>query len=111
MLQKELAKRLTATPGTSSYGSLTLALQFHYRIEYLRTVDANVFLPKPEVDSALVRVTPRPVPEIPKCDFQVFQRLVRLGFSQRRKQLAKLLREQVTDWPAIARRLELNERA
>ena len=109
MLQKELAKRLTATPGTRDYGSLTLMLQFHHRIEYLRSVDANVFLPKPEVDSALVRVTPRAPQEIPECDFELFHRLVRLGFAQRRKQLAKLLREHVPDWPAVTRRLGVNE--
>jgi 16S rRNA (adenine1518-N6/adenine1519-N6)-dimethyltransferase len=111
MLQKEFAKRLTATPGTRDYGSLTLTLQFHHRIEYLRSVDANVFLPKPEVDSALVRVIPRAPQETPECDFELFQRLVRLGFSQRRKQLGKLLREYIPDWPAVTRRLGVNERA
>src|SRR5882762_1932599 len=57
MLQKELAKRLVAQPGTSDYGALTLLLQFHHRIEYLRTVAANVFVPRPDVDSAIVRIT------------------------------------------------------
>jgi 16S rRNA (adenine1518-N6/adenine1519-N6)-dimethyltransferase len=111
MLQKELAKRLTAMPGTSDYGALSLALQFHHRIEYLRTVDANVFLPRPDVDSALVRITPRSASEIPECNFDVFQRLVRLGFSQRRKQLAKLLREHVPNWQEVARELGASERA
>jgi 16S rRNA (adenine1518-N6/adenine1519-N6)-dimethyltransferase len=111
MLQKELAKRLTAEPRSSDYGSLTLMLQFHYRIEYLRTVDANVFVPKPDVDSALVRVTPRAPQETPDCDFAAFQRFVRLGFAQRRKQLGKLLREEITNWPAVAQDLGLDERA
>ena len=57
MLQKELAKRLVAMPGTSDYGSLTLFVQFHHRVEYLRSVRADVFLPKPDVDSALVRIS------------------------------------------------------
>ncbi|HEX4638017.1 MAG TPA: 16S rRNA (adenine(1518)-N(6)/adenine(1519)-N(6))-dimethyltransferase RsmA [Chthoniobacterales bacterium] len=111
MLQKELAKRLTATPRTSDYAALTLTLQFYHRIEYLRSVDANVFLPKPDVDSALVRVTPREWGDIPHCDFEIFQKLVRLGFSQRRKQLGKLLRDKVVDWETVAANLGFNSRA
>src|ERR1700730_10368975 len=87
MLQKELARRLVAVPATSDYGALTLLVQLHYRVEYLRTVPASVFLPKPEVDSGLVRVTPRDPRELSACDYKIFEELVRLGFSQRRKQL------------------------
>ena len=90
MLQKELAKRLVAAPATSDYGALTLHVQLHHRVEYLRTVPASVFLPKPEVDSALVRATPRDARELPVCNYKVFAELVRRGFSQRRKQLGKL---------------------
>ncbi len=111
MLQKELARRLAAQPGTSEYGSLTLLLQFHHRIEYLRVVAANVFLPKPEVDSALVRITARASTELPACDYKAFQEIVRLGFSQRRKQLAKLLRAKVPEWEGVAAELGLNSRA
>src|ERR1043166_9125649 len=50
MLQKELARRLGAAPRSKDYGALTLQIQLHYRVEYLRTVSANVFLPKPDVD-------------------------------------------------------------
>jgi 16S rRNA (adenine1518-N6/adenine1519-N6)-dimethyltransferase len=80
MLQKELARRLVAAPATSDYGALTLLVQLHYRVEYLRTVPASVFLPQPEVDSALVRVTPRDPRELPTCDYKVFAELVRQGF-------------------------------
>jgi 16S rRNA (adenine1518-N6/adenine1519-N6)-dimethyltransferase len=111
MLQKELAKRLVAQPGTSDYGALTLLLQFHHRLEYLRTVAANVFVPKPDVDSALVRITERAPHEIPACDYGTFQQLVRRGFSQRRKQLAKLIREIIPNWEEIAAELHLNVRA
>ena len=55
MLQKELARRLSAAPGTSDYGALTLIVQLHYRVDYLRTVPASVFLPQPDVDSAFVQ--------------------------------------------------------
>src|SRR3984893_7544045 len=76
MLQKELARRLVAVPATSDYGALTLLVQLHYRVEYLRTVPASVFLPKPEVDSALVRVTPRDPRELSACDYKIFEELV-----------------------------------
>jgi len=111
MLQKELAKRLVAQPGTGDYGALTLVLQLHHRVEYLRTVAANVFLPKPEVDSALVRITQRERHELPACDYNAFQELVRCGFSQRRKQLAKLVREKLPNWEEVAGEVGLNERA
>ena len=111
MLQKELARRLGAAPGTSDYGALTLQIQLHHRVEYLRTISANVFLPKPDVDSAIVRVTPREEQQLPACDYTAFQKLVRRGFSQRRKQLGKLLREEGADWQRIAGDLGLNPRA
>jgi 16S rRNA (adenine1518-N6/adenine1519-N6)-dimethyltransferase len=111
MLQKELAQRLNASPRTSNYGALTLQIQLHYRVEYLRTVSASVFLPRPDVDSALIRIAPRDGRELPACDYNVFERLVRRGFSQRRKQLGKLLREEVSTWEAISAELGLNPKA
>jgi len=111
MLQKELARRLVAAPATSDYGALTLQIQLHHRVEYLRKVPASVFLPKPDVDSALVRISPRDPQELPACNRKIFQKLVRRGFSQRRKQLGKLIREDVPDWEEIAVELSLNTRA
>ena len=111
MLQKEMAKRLSATPSTKDYGALTLQVQLHYRVEYLRTVPKTVFLPQPEVDSALVRITPRDPLDLPHCDYGLFEKLVRLGFSQRRKQLRKLLREFLPDWEKATEALGLNPRA
>src|SRR5437763_12473462 len=98
MLQKELARRFSASPGASDYGALTLVVQLHYRVDYLRTVPASVFLPQPDVDSAFVRISPRAPDEFPDHDSKTFLRLVRRGFSQRRKQLRNLLREEVPDW-------------
>jgi len=98
MLQKEMAQRLSAEPRSKDYGALTLMVQSRYRVEYLRTVPASVFLPRPEVDSAFIRISPRPADEFPNYDAEAFIRLVRKGFSQRRKQLQKLLREEVGDW-------------
>jgi 16S rRNA (adenine1518-N6/adenine1519-N6)-dimethyltransferase len=111
MLQKELARRLEAAPGTKDYGALTLQIQLRYRVEFLRTVSANVFLPKPDVDSALVRITPRNKDELPPCKVAIFEKLVRRGFSQRRKQLGKLIREDASNWEMIASELGLNPQA
>ncbi|HEX8678591.1 MAG TPA: 16S rRNA (adenine(1518)-N(6)/adenine(1519)-N(6))-dimethyltransferase RsmA, partial [Chthoniobacterales bacterium] len=76
MLQKEMARRLSAEPRSSDYGALTLLVQLHYRVEYLRTVPSTVFLPQPEVDSAFVKITPRAPLELEDCDPLRFARLV-----------------------------------
>lgn len=108
MLQKELARRLSASPSTADYGALTLQIQLHYRVEYLRTVPASVFLPKPEVDSALIRITPREPNELSAVDLNLFNQLVRRGFSQRRKQLGKLIADFVPNWKEAAAELGLD---
>jgi 16S rRNA (adenine1518-N6/adenine1519-N6)-dimethyltransferase len=59
-------------------------------------------VPQPDVDSAFVRITPRSANELPEYDTETFTKLVRLGFAQRRKQLQKLLREEVPDWETTA---------
>jgi 16S rRNA (adenine1518-N6/adenine1519-N6)-dimethyltransferase len=111
MLQKEMARRISAAPGTSDYGALTLAVQLNYRVEFLRNVPATVFLPQPDVDSAFVRITPRSPDELPPCDSETFFRLVRRGFSQRRKQLRNLLKEEVPDWVEAAATIGFDARA
>jgi 16S rRNA (adenine1518-N6/adenine1519-N6)-dimethyltransferase len=103
MLQKEVALRLSASPRTQSYGSLTLHVQAHHHVKYLRTIPASVFFPKPEVDSVLVKISPSDPLELPPHDNELLERLVRRGFSQRRKQLRKLLSaEIVDDWDSAA---------
>jgi 16S rRNA (adenine1518-N6/adenine1519-N6)-dimethyltransferase len=108
MLQKEMARRISAVPGTRDYGALSLVIQLQYRVEYLRTVPATVFLPEPDVDSAFVRIAPRPPGELPQPDPEVFSRIVRQGFSQRRKQLRNLLREELPDWADAASAIGFN---
>jgi 16S rRNA (adenine1518-N6/adenine1519-N6)-dimethyltransferase len=105
MLQKEVAVRLSARPGSKDYGILSLVLQSQLRIEYLRTVPAAVFFPQPEVDSAFVRLSPRPRGELPEYDRASFLKLVRLGFSQRRKQVGKLLAPLLSSWPEAAEKI------
>ena len=111
MLQKEMARRLSASPRTRDYGALTLRVQLHHRVKYLRSVAATVFLPRPDVDSALVRLEPRDPIELPEHNDQLLLKLIRIGFSQRRKQLRKLLREHATDWDALAAALTINPNA
>lgn len=111
MLQNEMARRLSASPSTSDYGALTAQAQLYYQIKYLRTIRATVFFPQPEVDSAVLQITPRDPLQLPECDHEVFQMLVRRGFSQRRKQLRKLLRQEVPDWNDAASALGFNPAA
>jgi 16S rRNA (adenine1518-N6/adenine1519-N6)-dimethyltransferase len=111
MLQREMAERLCAVPATKSYGALTLHIQFHYRVKYLRTIGSTVFFPQPEVDSAVVLLQPRDPETLPFCDHELFLELVRCGFSQRRKQLGKLLRDYVRDWDLAATTLRLDGKA
>ncbi len=111
MLQKELAGRLSARPRSSEYGALTIQVQARYRVECLRTIRASVFLPQPEVDSALVRLEPRSSGELPAFDQTIFRNLVTAGFSQRRKQLQKLLRDSVPDWGQAAQVIQCDPRA
>ena len=111
MLQKEMAKRISAEPRSSDYGSLSLVVQLHYRVEYLRTVPASVFLPQPDVDSAFIRLTPRAPDELPPHDANSFFRMVRQGFSQRRKQLRNLLRAEIPHWDEAAATIGFDPRA
>jgi 16S rRNA (adenine1518-N6/adenine1519-N6)-dimethyltransferase len=106
-----MAKRLSASPSTHDYGALTLRVQLHHCVKYLRTVSATVFFPQPDVDSAVVRILPRDPLELPARDDELLLRLIRAGFSQRRKQLRKLLRICVPDWDRVASDLQINPKA
>ena len=110
-LQKEVASRLSALPSSRDYGALTLRVQLHHRVEYLRTIPASVFVPRPDVDSALVRMSLRDPLELPERDDALFVKLVRRGFSQRRKQLQNLLRAHVPDWERVAAKLGFDPKA
>lgn len=87
-LQKEVADRFAATPRTSEYGAVTVLLQSVFHIEKVRALPPEVFYPRPRVDSAVLRLTRRP--SIPG-DLETFHAFVRRGFSQRRKQLKRVL--------------------
>lgn len=89
MLQKEVAERIVALPGTPQYGSLSVVCQFMAETELLFTVPRNVFFPRPEVSSAVVRLRVRRVTE--EVDRPLFFQLVDVVFQQRRKMLSSTL--------------------
>ena len=91
MIQKEVADRLCAAPGTKAYGILTVMLQTWYDAEYLFTVEPHVFNPPPKVRSAVVRLTRNGRRSLP-CDEELFRRVVKTTFNQRRKTLRNNLR-------------------
>lgn len=91
MIQKEVAERLASKPGKKAYGILSVLLQAWYDIEYLFTVDENVFNPPPKVKSAVVRLCRNSRKEL-GCDEQLFKTVVKTAFNQRRKQLRNSLK-------------------
>jgi 16S rRNA (adenine1518-N6/adenine1519-N6)-dimethyltransferase len=91
MIQKEVAQRLAAGPGSKTYGILSVLLQAYYRIEYLFTVNETVFIPPPKVKSAVIRLT-RNDREKLDCDEELFFKVVKTAFNQRRKTLRNSLR-------------------
>lgn len=90
MLQKEVAERLAAGPGTKARGILSVLLQAWYDIEYLFTVDPDVFNPPPKVKSGVIRMTRNGVTDL-GCDERLFKTIVKTSFGQRRKTLRNSL--------------------
>ncbi len=86
MLQREVAQRLAAKPGTKTRGILSVLLQTWYDVEYLFTVDENVFNPPPKVKSGVVKLTRNSVTDL-GCDERLFKTVVKTTFGQRRKTL------------------------
>lgn len=91
MLQKEVAERLAAAPGSKVYGILSVLLQAWYDVEYLFTVDEHVFNPPPKVKSGVIRCTRNNVTEL-GCDERLFKTIVKTVFGQRRKTLRNSIR-------------------
>lgn len=86
MIQKEVADRICAHPGTKAYGILSVLIQAWYTPEYLFTVEPSVFNPPPKVRSAVIRLT-RNDTRVLGCDETLFRRVVKTTFNQRRKTL------------------------
>ncbi len=90
MIQKEVAERLAAKPGNKQYGILSVLMQAWYDIEYLFTVQPYVFDPPPKVKSAVVRFTRNRRQQL-DCDEEMFKKVVKTAFNQRRKQMRNSL--------------------
>jgi 16S rRNA (adenine1518-N6/adenine1519-N6)-dimethyltransferase len=86
MLQKEVAERICAGPGSKTYGIMSVLLQAFYKTEYLFTVSEHVFSPPPKVKSGVIRLTRNDVTDL-GCDEALFFRVVKAAFNQRRKTL------------------------
>ena len=91
MFQKEVAERVAAGPGSKTYGILSVLLSAFYNIEYLFTVHEHVFNPPPKVKSAVIRLVRNDVTAL-ECDENLFVKVVKAGFNQRRKTLRNALR-------------------
>jgi 16S rRNA (adenine1518-N6/adenine1519-N6)-dimethyltransferase len=96
MIQHEVAVRMAAKPGNKQYGILSVLIQAWYNVEYLFTVEPSVFNPPPKVQSAVIRMTRNEVQHL-GCDEQLFKRVVKTVFNQRRKMLRVSLRQLVKE--------------
>ena len=91
LMQREVADRLAAPPGSRAYGALSVGVQATCRVERLLTVRAGAFHPAPRVASALVRLTPRPDPVVSPAEAPAFRAFVTACFTRRRKQLRNVV--------------------
>ncbi len=95
MLQKEVAERITANPGTKNYGSLSIAIQYYTEAEIVMTVPRTVFMPPPNVDSAVIRLMKREKPAVSVISEDFFFIVTRSSFAQRRKTILNNLTSQL----------------
>lgn len=100
MIQREVAQRICAQPGTAAYGAFTLLCQYYADREILYDVPPSCFLPAPKVVSSVLRMTVRGQPPVPVADEAFFFRLVRAAFGQRRKTLVNVL------YPLLEKRVD-----
>lgn len=103
MVQKEVAKRICAAPGSSDYGAFSIYVQYHADARILFNVPAGCFVPQPKVDSAVIRLTPLETPTVMVRDEKLFFAIVRAAFNQRRKTLVNAIQ------PAFGGRLDKTE--
>ena len=108
-MQKEVAERMAAGTGSKAYGSLSIAVQYYCEPELVVVVPSGAFVPAPNVDSAVIRLTKRREPAVSVPDEERFFRVIHTAFAQRRKTLSNALR-QVMDVDAI-RRADVDPRA
>ena len=109
MVQMEVANRLTAGSGDSSYGSLSVYTAYHMRTEYLFTVPRTAFRPNPKVESAVIKLTPHEKPPVNISDKEKFFSLVKTAFSHRRKTIKNNLSAHQTDGELLLMALKNTE--
>ncbi len=95
MIQREVAERICASPGTADYGAFSLRVQWDMKPEILFTVPPSCFMPQPGVTSAVIRMTRRDKPPVSVRDGKAMFRLIRAAFGQRRKTLANAVSSQL----------------
>ena len=100
MLQKEMASRLSAIPGTKAWGRLSVMIQVTARVDYLFDVGPESFTPPPKVDSSVIRITPIANAHLPVARKNLDQ-VLRMAFSARRKRLSNALKNLAIDWQAV----------
>ena len=93
LVQREVAERIVAAPGSEDYGALSANVQAVANAKLLFRVAPGSFLPPPKVESAAVRIDPRPDPVVESGEEEAFRRFVRDAFGMRRKQMRRVLRE------------------
>ena len=101
MLQQEVCERLAASPRTKAYGQISVRLQARWHVRHLRKVPSTAFVPRPNVESAIVALWPRDRREFPCFDERLFTKLVQAGFSQRRKQLKNIMPPPPRPWAEL----------
>ncbi len=90
MMQKEVASRILASPGSKEYGLLTITTAYHAEAEYLMPVSRNCFYPRPEVDSCVIQLRPIKGKRVQVRDEVSFMRLLRMSFQRRRKTILNI---------------------
>jgi len=115
MIQKEVAQRMSAIPGTKDYGSLTLAVQYHADVELVANVPTNCFMPRPAVDSAVVKLKLLPSPRV-EADKEKLFKIIHAAFGKRRKTLLNALDSEgfgggKTELTEILQKCEINPQA
>lgn len=100
MMQKEVADRISAKPGTKAYGSLSIAVQYYMQAEIAMIVPKTVFMPQPNVDSAVLRLIRHDAPPVQVKDEDFFFTVTKAAFAQRRKTLLNNLQSQLPNGKA-----------
>ena len=98
MVQREVADRLTAQPGSKTFGPLAIWSQLNYAVKNIKNVSPTCFMPAPKVWSAVVRFEKRPAPRADVQDYERFKKLIKLCFTQRRKQIGSNLRKNAPEF-------------